>query len=335
MICQPGINNPESASLIRRSATLHAAPVRYCKAIIKTPDRAKLTKRKLTINMLAHDPNAISTDLTYSATLLSAPPSWAGLPDSWDWADRDNGHDWVETRPVSITDSGHVIVEVTRPDDSAVWYSGGTTASYWWLPADATDQPTWYEDDQNGTSPNTHLFLADTGIIPDPGMEDLAEIAVETGKLCRHLCGHTPRIAMLSYSTHGSAHSASTAQMKAAAAMARQRAHQEMVEMTIDGELQVDAALVPDVAERKAKDSPLQGKADALIFPDLNSGNISLKFLQYVAGAHPFGQFILGLSRPAAQVSRVATADTILGTAAVVATQAIKYHEIYPNEFDV
>ena len=179
------------------------------------------------------------------------------------------------------------------------------------------------------------LFLADTGIIPDPSVEDLASIALETGKLCRHLCGQTPRIAMLSYSTHGSASSASTQKMEAAAALARQRAHQEAVEMTIDGEIQVDAALIPEVAARKAPNSSLRGKSDVLIFPDLNSGNISLKFLQCVAGAHPFGHFILGLSRPAAQVSRVASSQTILGTAAVVATQAIKYHEIYPNEFEL
>jgi phosphate acetyltransferase len=104
------------------------------------------------------------------------------------------------------------------------------------------------------------------------------------------------------------------------------------MEMEIDGEMQVDAALLPDLAERKAAGSLVAGRANVLIFPDLNAGNIGLKLVQYLAGAESYGQILLGLSKPCAELSRGATEDDILGVAAILGLQAIEYRRLYPTE---
>jgi phosphate acetyltransferase len=98
-----------------------------------------------------------------------------------------------------------------------------------------------------------------------------------------------------------------------------------------DGELQVDAALLPEIASRKLPQSLVAGKANVLVFPDLNSGNIASKLLQHVARANAYGQILLGLDRPAAEVSRGASAHDILGVAAIVGGQSIEYDDMYPG----
>jgi phosphate acetyltransferase len=100
----------------------------------------------------------------------------------------------------------------------------------------------------------------------------------------------------------------------------------------VDGEMQADAALVPEVAQRKMGPSAVGGKANVLIFPDLNSGNIAAKFIQYFGGARVFGQILLGLSRPAADLSRGADVDDIVSVAALVGLQAVEYRKLYPSE---
>src|SRR5437763_15046459 len=104
-----------------------------------------------------------------------------------------------------------------------------------------------------------------------------------------------------------------------------------MLEADFDGELQVDAALVPDIANRKAPDSKVAGRATVLIFPELNAGNIASKLLQHVARANAYGQILLGLDRPAADVSRGSHAHDILGVAAIVGVQAVEYGKLYPG----
>jgi phosphate acetyltransferase len=178
---------------------------------------------------------------------------------------------------------------------------------------------------------NGVMFMADCGVIPDPNFEQLADIAVSTAQLARQLLGVTPRVAMLSYSTKGSATHPSIGKVQAATALAEQKARQKMLDAIFDGELQLDAALVPEIAVRKAPDSPVAGRANVLIFPDLNSGNIGSKLVQHIAKANAYGQILLGLDRPAADVSRGSSAHDILGVAAIVGVQSVAYHLLYPD----
>ena len=175
------------------------------------------------------------------------------------------------------------------------------------------------------------LFLADCGVIPEPTVEQLADIAVSTAQLARQLLNLMPRVALLSYSTKGSASHPSTMKVQAATALAQQKAQQKGIEAEFDGELQVDAAIIPEIAGRKVPESRVAGRANVLIFPDLNSGNIGSKLVQHVSRANAYGQILLGLDRPAADVSRGATAHDILGVAAIVGVQAIEYHLLYPG----
>jgi len=176
------------------------------------------------------------------------------------------------------------------------------------------------------------LFLADCSVIPDPTMEQLASIAVQTALVARQVFGKRPRVAMLSFSTKGSARTPATEKVAGAVTLVRQLADQLGAEIAVDGEMQADAALVPELAEVKMGPSLVGGKANVLIFPDLNSGNIAAKLIQYLAGARVYGQILLGLSRPAADLSRGATVDDILAVSALVGLQAIEYRKLYPIE---
>jgi phosphate acetyltransferase len=175
------------------------------------------------------------------------------------------------------------------------------------------------------------LFMADCGVIPDPDVDQLAEIAVGTARLARHLLGVRPRVAMLSFSTKGSATHPSIGKVQAATALAQQKSDQRGLEADFDGELQLDAALVREIAQLKIPDSKVAGKANVLIFPDLNSGNIGSKMVRVVARANAYGQILLGLDRPAADVSRGSSAHDILGVAAIVGVQAVDYELLYPG----
>ena len=175
------------------------------------------------------------------------------------------------------------------------------------------------------------IFFADCAVIPDPTVEQLAQIGIQTGNVCRQLTGNKPRIAFLSFSNKGGSQLPSVQKVAAAAALAKQRALDAGLEMEIDGEMQADTALVPDLATLKATDSLVAGKANVLIFPDLNSANIASKLVKYLAGAEAYGQILLGLSKPCADLSRGATEDEILGIAATAGLMAIKYRELYPE----
>jgi len=175
------------------------------------------------------------------------------------------------------------------------------------------------------------LFMADCGVIPDPTVDELADIAVSTAQLARHMLGVRSRVALLSFSTKGSAAHPSVGKVQAATAMARRKAEQMSLEADFDGELQVDAALVPEIADRKLHDSKVAGRANVLIFPDLNSGNIASKLVRLVGHANAYGQILLGLNRPAADVSRGSSAHDVLGVAAIVGVQAVDYQKLYPG----
>lgn len=175
------------------------------------------------------------------------------------------------------------------------------------------------------------LFMADCGVVPDPTLDQLADIAISTAQLAKHLLNVRPRVALLSFSTKGSATHPSIGKVQAATALARQRAEKKMFEADFDGELQVDAAIIPEIAERKLQDSKVAGRANVLVFPDLNSGNIASKLVRHVSRANAYGQILLGLNRPAADVSRGSNAHDILGVAAIVGAQAIAFKELYPG----
>ncbi|HPY30610.1 MAG TPA: phosphate acyltransferase [Verrucomicrobiota bacterium] len=175
------------------------------------------------------------------------------------------------------------------------------------------------------------LFLGDCGVIPQPTVEQLADIALSTAKFARHLLGVRPRVAMLSFSTKGSASHESVGRVQAATALAQQRAHAARLEVDIEGELQVDAAIVPEITRLKYPDSKVAGHANVLIFPELNSGHITSRLLRHLARANAYGQILLGMDRPAADVSRGSTARDILGVAAIVGVQSTHYQLLYPG----
>jgi phosphate acetyltransferase len=175
------------------------------------------------------------------------------------------------------------------------------------------------------------VFMADCGVIPDPDVGQLSDIAVTTAELARQLVGIRPRVALLSFSTKGSATHPSVGKVQAAAALAEKKAKDKMLEADFDGELQLDAAVIPDIAQRKLPDSQVAGRANVLVFPDLNSGNIGSKLVQHFARANAYGQILLGLDRPAADVSRGSSAHDILGVAAIIGVQSIAYSKLYPE----
>ena len=175
------------------------------------------------------------------------------------------------------------------------------------------------------------LLMADCGLIPNPTVEELASIALETGKLAHHFLGRKPLVAMLSHSTKGSAGTLDAQRMAAAAALAQDAARKDFLDIDIEGELQADVALDPAAAEIKLPSSESRPTADVLVFPNLDAAHISLKLLRHVASSQNYGQLIMGLSRPAAQVPRTASVEHIFGTAAAIAVEAIKFHQLYPD----
>lgn len=175
------------------------------------------------------------------------------------------------------------------------------------------------------------LFMGDCDVIPDPTAEQLADIAVSVARLARQLLGVKPRVAMLSFSTKSNLAHPSIDKIKAATALAKRKAEQAKLEMLIDGEMQADTAIVPEVARRKMSETDVSGRANVLIFPDLNSGNIASKLVRHMARANAYGNILLGLDRPAADVSRGSNAHDILGVAAIVGVQSVAYEKLYPS----
>ncbi len=178
---------------------------------------------------------------------------------------------------------------------------------------------------------NGVFFFADCAVIPEPTVNQLAAIAIEAGTLCRQLTGVRPRVALLSFSTRAISKLPGPERVAAAAAIARKRAEKEQLDVDIDGEMQLDTAILPELAKIKGVTSAVAGRANVLIFPNLESGNIGVKLVQHLAGAQAYGQLLLGLSRPCGGVSRGATVEEILGVAAIVGLQAIEYRKLYPR----
>ena len=189
------------------------------------------------------------------------------------------------------------------------------------------------EDQETGK--DRELFLADCAVLPEPTSEQLCDIAVTTAALSYHLTNIKPKVALLSYTSKSvTSKNPTVSKMKAATELARKKAQALGIPLDIDGELQVDAALEASVAQVKKIEGPVAGNANVLIFPDLHSANIASKLVDVLTRARNYGPILTGLCRPAAEISRGATASDIFGTAVMVASQAIDHKLLYPTDQD-
>ncbi|HHX18693.1 MAG TPA: phosphate acetyltransferase [Clostridium sp.] len=166
---------------------------------------------------------------------------------------------------------------------------------------------------ENGT-----FIYADCGLVENPDAEQLSEIAIASSKSFKTLVQEEPKVAMLSYSSYGSAKSELTEKVINATKLAKEKAPN----ISIDGELQADAALVPAIAKSKAPGSNVAGEANVLIFPDLNSGNIAYKLTERLAKAEAYGPITQGIAKPVNDLSRGCSAEDIVGVVAITAIQA-------------
>ena len=166
------------------------------------------------------------------------------------------------------------------------------------------------------------LIFSDCGLVVDPNAEELSEIAMAAADSARQLLMEEPRVAMLSFSTSGSAHHALVDKVTAAA----KRVKELRPELAIDGDVQLDAALVAEIAQRKVKGSIVHGNANVLIFPNLDAGNIGYKMAERVGGAVAIGPLLQGLQKPANDLSRGCSTEDIFNVIAVTVVQAQAIH---------
>ena len=166
---------------------------------------------------------------------------------------------------------------------------------------------------ENGT-----FIFSDSGLNEYPDADSLSEIAISSSKSFEQLVGKKSKVAMLSYSTHGSAHSPLTDKVIEATKLLKEKAP----DLICDGELQLDAAIIPEIAESKAPGSPVAGQANTLIFPDLDAGNIGYKLVQRLAKAEAYGPLCQGIAKPVNDLSRGCSSDDIVGVIAITAVQA-------------
>jgi phosphate acetyltransferase len=170
----------------------------------------------------------------------------------------------------------------------------------------------------NHPSGRSAMVFGDCGLVIDPDAGELAAIAVASAASCRQLLGDAPKVALLSFSTMGSARHAAVSKVSDAVALL----HENHPDLDADGELQFDAAFVPDVGTSKAPDSQVAGQANVMIFPNLDAGNIGYKIAQRIGGCEAIGPVLQGLAKPANDLSRGCVASDVTNMIAVTALQA-------------
>lgn len=175
--------------------------------------------------------------------------------------------------------------------------------------------------DENKFGENGFMVFSDCGVVPNPTDEDLAEIAILASETAKKICDMNPKVALLSYSSKSGDEMTdeSVCKVKRAFKMIKERAPK----LVVDGELQADASLVESVAKQKAPNSPLNGRANVLVFPDLNAGNIAYKLVQRLAGVKAVGPILQGLNQPVNDLSRGTSADEIVLCMAVTILQSL------------
>ena len=164
------------------------------------------------------------------------------------------------------------------------------------------------------------FIFGDSGLNENPTDEQLSEIAISSSKSFKQLVEKEPKVAMLSYSTHGSAKSELTEKV----INATNKVKEKMPELLVDGELQLDAAIIPEIAKSKAPNSPIKGEANVLIFPNLDAGNFGYKLVQRLGKAEAYGPLCQGIARPVNDLSRGCSSKDIAGVVAITAVQAQK-----------
>ena len=162
------------------------------------------------------------------------------------------------------------------------------------------------------------FIFGDSGLNENPNPDQLSEIAISSSKSFEQLVGKEAKVAMLSYSTYGSAHSELTEKVIEATKLVKEKRK----DLLVDGELQLDAAIIPEIAHSKAPNSPLEGNANVLIFPNLDAGNIGYKLVQRLAKAEAYGPLCQGIAKPVNDLSRGCNSDDIAGVVAITAVQA-------------
>lgn len=173
-----------------------------------------------------------------------------------------------------------------------------------------------FDDPSIGT--NGVLLFTDAGVVPQPGSDELVEIGGACVDFFEKIVGDDPKVAFLSFSTHGSAEHEMVEKIRSAA----QSFQNQFPDVVSDGELQADAALVSDICSRKAPESPVNGEAEILVFPDLDAANISYKLVQWLGGASAYGPFLQGINAPVNDLSRGCSSDDVVTVSAVTLLQA-------------